>query len=434
MCRGGHRGHRKRLAFGIRVVRKHVKGRRCVLVNRRRVVARARRVVGRGHNQLCARACRFATGIHYGVVKRNVSVKVAVHRGNGHLTATRVDHGTVLHVRNCDNAQRAAFHVRVVRQQVHGLRGLRRGRFGTVGHRLGDGSLVILRNGLVVYRRNNQLERRFRAERAIRRGHTDLDRSVRVFHRLDGDDHVVTGSVRNRNILGLDNALVARRKGIARVLRHVVVHVADGQRNRFGRVFRRRLVIAQIADDRLVVDREHGDRCRRRCGLRRRGFIGYRDGKRIRTVEIRIRRVENRVVRAKRRGAVLRCANRNGCPVAIHLIIARQRGKANVRILADRFCDVADDRRVVLRRNGQVNRLFRVGKPVADANNDDPGAVHVCERMHRNGLPLRRHLRGIPGLEHDGRARGGGLRVNIEVQVGSAAVDVVEGYVKRSGC
>ena len=53
--------------------------------------------------------------------------------------------------------------------------------------------------------------------------------------------------------------------------------------------------------------------------------------------------------------------------------------------------------------------------------------------MHRNGLALRRHLRGIPGLEHDRRARGGGLGVDVKVQVCPGAVDVVEGYVKRSG-
>ncbi len=237
----------------------------------------------------------------------------------------------------------------------------------------------------------------------------------------------------NRNIFDVDNARVARCEGIARALRHVVVHVDNGKVHRLWCILRRGLVIPQIADGRLVVDREHGDRRRRGCGLRRRGLVGHRNGKRIRTIIVRVRRVENRVVRAQRRGAVLRGANCYGRRVAVHLIIARQCGKTHVRILADRPRNVADNRRVVLRRNGQVNRLFHVGKPVADANDDHAGTVHVGERMYRNGLALRRHLRGVPGLEHDGRARGGGPCVDVEMQVGSCAVDVVEGYVKRSG-
>ncbi len=195
--RSGHRGHRKSFAFGIGVVCQHVEGRRCVLVNRRRVVARARRVVGRRYNQLCACARCFAAGVHHGIVKRDVSAKVAAQRGHRYLSAARVDHGAVLHVRNCDNAERSAFHIVIVGKQVHGLRSLWRGRLGAVGHRFRNGCFVIHRSRLIVDRRHDELEGRLGAERSVRCGHGDLDRSVCVFHRFDGDDHIVARSMGN---------------------------------------------------------------------------------------------------------------------------------------------------------------------------------------------------------------------------------------------
>ncbi len=419
----------ERILFYVRIVGQHRNRNGLVLADGDLVVLHPRRVVCRVDGHRHVGAVRRAVVVDCGIGKRDRAAVIAVGRDR-HIAAAAVDDLAAAYVGDRRDFKEGVLHVRVVGDHVERHAGFPRLRAGGFVHR----SRVVVGDRRIVDGNDMEPELRARGERPVACDNGDQRGAEFVFLGRERDLHLLARNVGDRDILVLDEGLVIRGDRVARGIREVVVDIVHRQRHVDGRILGRGLIVVQIVDLRLVVDR----RDRNRGGLpaaqpgRRlilNGIVEF-----VGTVVILRRRIADGSVRKHGCGSVRRPVafrDRQGDIVPVDLAVRKKDRKVDRHVLIDRRTHRLQHRRVVHRLDREVQRPLHRGHSVADADDKIGRPVYVLAGVHRHRGARRRAGDGVTDGERNGRF---GLRVphgRVEVQRTGRAVRVVERHVER---
>ncbi len=439
-----HDGHRavrslrhgidaQRIALHVRIVGQHVEYDRFVLVYLRGIRRGLRRVVHRQDAHRNVRTRARAVFIDHGVTERHVSAEVAV-RGDPHLAAAQVFHRCIDHVVNRRNQRRAVLDVRIVFGQIeryarYGRLALPRNRDGLVDFRI-----VVHRFRHVVDRNDRQRERRFRGEFPVAGDNRNRSLPGGVILRDQRDLHRLAAQTCYSDVLVSNQVRVAGRNGVPLCAGHIVVHVVHRERNGLGNVFVGDLIVPEVQDFRLVVDRGDVDDRRLARAERRVRLVRERKYERILSVKIGVRRICDHAVSIDGNAPVRRLVpvkNLQQRFVAVQLAVRIHHTEIDGNVLIGGRRSSGKARCVVLSMDGEPHRMRRLGNAVADADDQIRRAVDVRTghdlhvrtilRPCHNGIQPERHRRTVYNVG----------RVYVEIQVVDITVDVVERYAER---